>query len=173
MKKWLLINVLNYSKYQDDQYIKQLRKQYKTNEEPVENQLQYNKDNKNKKDNNINGMELFFWVNLDLYKDINWKLIFKDEKFCDTIIKFIRLRIDLKCPLTNSTVALVLNKASNYTLDVFIKMIEQSLLNSRKNIYEIKETYKKEKISWWKAKLQKEERMRRLKEYKKNASSRR
>ncbi len=97
----------------------------------VENQGQYNINNKiiNNKKNNI-----IYYANKELND------LFKD---------FLELRKKIKAVNSERAIKMLINKLSKYEDNVKIKMLERSILNSWKDVYELpKEKYKEPEPSW-------------------------
>lgn len=169
---WIAIqeNLNTYSEKSEDHY----------SEKPEQNNTSIN--NKNNKRKNIKKEKSFFnffedlkilknyKFNFEKFVDKNWDLIFKNENFCEELQYFYEMRKEIKAPMSARALELLSLKARFYDLDIFIKMIQQSTENSWKWIFELKnQDIKQEKVSSYSLDYdkEKEERLKRLEEYKK------
>ena len=94
----------------------------------------------NFKDNNINKNNI---NKKEIYKE---KKYFKNEELNKIFIEFLEIRKKLKAVNSDRAINSLLKKLDNYDDDTKYKMIEQSIVSSWKNIYEVKENKRKEII---------------------------
>lgn len=66
------------------------------------------------------------------------KKYYDDEKLNKTFLEFLQLRKKLKAVNSDRAITLLINQLSNYDDETKLQMIEQSILNSWKSVYEIK-----------------------------------
>ena len=96
-----------------------------------------NNDNINKNINIIN-------------KENNKKKYFENDELNIVFLEFLDLRKKIKAVNSERAINMLLKKLSNYDDDTKKKMIERSILNSWKDVYEIKqEEVKKYSEEWW------------------------
>ena len=69
---------------------------------------------------------------------------FENEEVNNIFVEFLQLRKKLKAVNSDRAINLLINQLNKYDDDIKVKMIEQSILNSWKSVYELKES-KKEK----------------------------
>ena len=77
-------------------------------------------------------------------KENNKKKYFENDDVNNIFIEFLELRKKIKAVNSDRAINLLINKLNNYDDDTKIKMIEQSILNSWKGIFELKQEKKKE-----------------------------
>ena len=85
------------------------------------------------------------------------KKYFENEEVNNIFIEFLELRKKLKVVNTDRAVNLLLNKLNKYDDDIKIQMLEQSIMNSWKSVYELKNV--KNKTPNWFEKEIKEEKL--------------
>jgi hypothetical protein len=74
--------------------------------------------------------------NINVIKDISY---FKDEDLNKTFIDFMKMRKSLKNgAMTERAIKMMINKLNSYQVEVAIQMLEQSIINNWKDIYELK-----------------------------------
>ena len=81
-------------------------------------------------------------------KEIKKEKFFENEEVNNIFIEFLQLRKKLKAVNSDRAITLLINQLNKYDDDIKIKMIEQSILNSWKSVYELKKQ-KKEKESFY------------------------
>lgn len=94
----------------------------------------YNNNNNNKKRENIE------------------KLYFENNKVNDIFLEFLDLRKKIKAVNSDRAINTLINKLNKYDDDTKFMMIEQSIVNSWKDVYELKnKQFKKEddKVEWF------------------------
>lgn len=69
---------------------------------------------------------------------------YQDKKLNDIFMEYLQMRKKLKAVNSERAIKMLLNKLSNYSDDVKYEMIEQSIIHSWKDVYEIKN----KKPSW-------------------------
>lgn len=109
---------------------------------PSENLVDNHKDNLMGNDNeNIN-------INNKYYKDIELNNIF---------IEYLDLRKKLKCKNTDRAVKLLINELDKYDDKTKVQMISNSIMNSWKSVYPIKESKQKEVPEWFNKEVKEEQ----------------
>lgn len=93
---------------------------------------------KNVKENNISIKN----INInnkkkEIYKE---KRYFENENLNELFNEFLQMRKKLKAINSDRAIQMLLNKLNNYDDDTKIKMIEKSIVNSWKGIFELKDT---------------------------------
>lgn len=79
-------------------------------------------------------------------KKLNNKEYFKNKEINELFIEFLSLRKKLKAINNDRAINMLINKLNKYDDDIKTKMIEKSLLNSWKDVYELKDDkYTKER----------------------------
>lgn len=73
------------------------------------------------------------------------KKYFENENVNNIFIEFLQLRKKLKAVNSDRAINLLINQLNKYDDDIKIKMIEQSILNSWKSVYELKEKKEEKK----------------------------
>ena len=91
------------------------------------NNININK-NKNKDKNKDKNKEI------NIYK----KKYFENEEVNNIFIEFLQLRKKLRVVNTDRAINLLINKLNKYDDNIKIKMLEQSIMNSWKSVYELK-----------------------------------
>ena len=86
-------------------------------------------------------------IEKDIEIDIEKKIYFKEKDLNDLFIDFLEVRKKIKAVNSNRAINMLLKKLSVYSDDVKRKMIEQSIVNSWKDVYEVKEEISKQKTS--------------------------
>lgn len=78
--------------------------------------------------------------NKDKNKEINIykKKYFENEEVNNIFIEFLQLRKKLRVVNTDRAINLLINKLNKYDDNIKIKMLEQSIMNSWKSVYELK-----------------------------------
>lgn len=130
--KYSIITINNYDKYQLDN---QQNNQQITNKQPTNNH-NIIKEIKEKKE--INNKE-------SISKDIQ-KKYFESLKVNTLFNEFLEQRKKLKAVNSERAINTLINKLNNYDESTQIKMIENSIVNSWKGIFEIKETKRKDNV---------------------------
>ncbi len=92
--------------------------------------------NKNVKENNIN-------INKNIIKENNKKKYFENSELNDLFLEYLDLRTKLKCKNTERAIKLLLNELNKYDDGTKTQMINNSIMNSWKSVYPLKE-YKQE-----------------------------
>lgn len=75
-------------------------------------------------------------------KEIEKKKFFKNEEVNNIFLEFLQLRKKLKAVNSDRAIKLLVNQLNKYDDNIKIKMIEKSILNSWKSVYELKEDKK-------------------------------
>ncbi len=96
--------------------------------------------------NNINYKEGDFF-DFEKYKSKDWKLFFEDEKFCDSLIKFLNFRTQKKTITTCDGLDLIMEDWKKYTISEFTEMINQSVKQSWISIQPLQNQRKKSFLS--------------------------
>lgn len=87
--------------------------------------------------------------------NVNDKYIYyEDKKLNDIFKEFLQVRKKLKAVNSDRAIKMLINKLSNYDDDTKYKMIEQSIVHSWKDIYELKEQ-KKDVPNWFDKEIEK------------------
>lgn len=77
-------------------------------------------------------------------KDID--IYFEDSNLNSMFIDFMKMRKSLKNgAMTDRAITMMINKLNKYDVDVAIKMLEQSIVNNWKDVYEIKGNFNSQK----------------------------
>ena len=120
--KYTIIRVCNYEKFQDNKEITK----YQQSDNKV---ITTNKNDKNVK---------------------NDKKYYEDDALNQTFIDYVDMRKRIKAPMTDRAIQLAinkLNKLSSGDNDKAIKILEQSIMNSWKGLFELKEEKKTNKFN--------------------------
>lgn len=104
---------------QNETKIKPKQNQNKTKIKPNEN------DNVNVNDN-------------DNKKNIKRKIYFENEELNKLFLEYLELRTKIKCKNTDRAINLLLNELNKYDDDIKIQMINNSIMNSWKSVYPVK-----------------------------------
>ena len=142
---------LNWKKSKTEAKPKQTKSKTVTKEKEKEKDKDKDKDKDIKKENKF----LFGFTSLD------WKKYKEQEEFIELWEDFIKMRKQIKAPLTQRASKILLKQWEQYKYEVFFKMIEQSIERGWRWIFPIKEEkneYEKWLISQneWIAKYEKE-----------------
>jgi hypothetical protein len=73
-------------------------------------------------------------------ENIKRKKYYEDEKLNDIFLEFLTIRKKLKAVNSDRAIDMLLKTLSNYDDETKYKMIEQSVVNSWKSVYELKLT---------------------------------
>ena len=76
---------------------------------------------------------------------IKEKKYFENEEVNNIFVEFLQLRKKLKAVNSDRAINLLVNQLNKYDDDIKIKMIEQSILNSWKSVYELKKQKEEKK----------------------------
>ena len=126
-------SIITINKYNDYQNIdKQTTNKRQTNDNII---IKNNKNNTNKEIN----------IKENISKDIQ-KKYFESLKVNTLFNEFLEQRKKLKAVNSERAINTLINKLNNYDEDTQIKMIENSIVNSWKGIFEIKETKRKDNV---------------------------
>ena len=79
--------------------------------------------------------------------DIKKKIYFKEKELNNLFIDFLEVRRKIKAVNSDRAISMLLKKLSQYSDDVKRKMIEQSIVNSWKDVYVVKDEISKQKTS--------------------------
>ena len=74
---------------------------------------------------------------------------YENEELNNLFLEFLELRKKIKAVNSERAINMLIKKLSNYDDDLKKQMIERSILNSWKDVYEIKEEVKKYSDEWW------------------------
>lgn len=80
-------------------------------------------------------------------KENNKKKYYENEELNNIFTEFLELRKKIKAVNTERAINMLINKLSKYDDNIKMKMIEQSIVNSWKDVYELKENKQKSKTS--------------------------
>lgn len=80
---------------------------------------------------------------IDIKENNKKKSFFKNEDVNSIFNEFLQLRKKIKAVNSDRAINTLVNKLNKYDDDIKYKMIEQSIVNSWKDVYELKETKKK------------------------------
>lgn len=128
--KYSIITINKYNEYQE------LNKQITNNQQTNNNIII--KNNKNNKNKEINIKE-------NISKDIQ-KKYFESLKVNSLFNDFLEQRTKLKAVNSERAISALINKLNNYDENTQIKMIENSIVNSWKGLFEIKENKRKDNV---------------------------
>ena len=105
-------------------------------QENLQEGIKYSKEGyqENFKDNNTYNNN----TNIDNNTKVKGRLFYQNEELDKLFKEFLELRTKLKCKNTERALQLLINKLDNYDDDTKIEMLEQSIMNSWKSLYEIK-----------------------------------
>ncbi len=87
-------------------------------------------------------------LDIEKEKDIKTKkepvIYFENLELNKTFIDFMKMRKSLKNgAMTERAIKMMINKLNGYDIDISIQMLEQSILNNWKDVYDLKVEYKK------------------------------
>lgn len=80
-------------------------------------------------------------------KENNKKKYYENEELNNIFTEFLELRKKIKAVNTERAINMLINKLSKYDDNIKMKMIEQSIVNSWKDVYELKENKQKSRTS--------------------------
>ena len=80
-------------------------------------------------------------------KENNKKKYYENEELNNIFTEFLELRKKIKAVNTERAINMLINKLSKYDDNIKMKMIEQSIVNSWKDVYELKENKQKSKTA--------------------------
>lgn len=80
-------------------------------------------------------------------KENNKKKYYENEELNNIFTEFLELRKKIKAVNTEIAINMLINKLSKYDDNIKMKMIEQSIVNSWKDVYELKENKQKSRTS--------------------------
>lgn len=86
-------------------------------------------------------------IEKDIEIDIENNIYYKDCELNNLFIDFLEVRKKIKAVNSNRAIGMLLKKLSQYSDDIKRKMIEQSIVNSWKDVYTVKEETSKQKTS--------------------------
>lgn len=132
--KYTIITLVNFDNYQSTEEITTSEITSKsTNKQQTNNKQRTNKEQQRKKDKNDKNDK-----NKTIEEILNEYTESEDLK--NTIKNFIEMRKNIKAPMTTNALNLLLKKLNSMTSDdgTKIQILEQSILNSWKSIYELK-----------------------------------
>lgn len=138
--------VSRYLKIVKGGYLRKIKEGYLKNlKEGISKNLKDNNTRYNNTSNNI--------------KKINKKKYFESDEVNDLFNEFLDLRIKIKCKNTDRAITLLLNELNKYDDNTKIQMLNNSIMNSWKSVYPLKNRYKKQSIepSWFNQDIKKEE----------------
>lgn len=87
-----------------------------------------------------------------IYKERIEKLYFENNKVNDIFLEFLDLRKKIKAVNSDRAINTLINKLNKYDDDTKFMMIEQSIVNSWKDVYELKNKQSKkedDKVEWF------------------------
>lgn len=94
-------------------------------------------------------------IDIEIEKDIKKEKNSKKEKYYgneelnNLFLEFLELRKKIKAVNSERAINMLIKKLSNYDDNTKKQMIERSILNSWKDVYEIKDEVKKYSNEWW------------------------
>jgi hypothetical protein len=120
----------NDKKYENGKKGGRPRNQNETKMKPKQNQNETKikpnvNDNVNVNDNNNK-------------KNIKRKIYFENEELNKLFLEYLELRTKIKCKNTDRAINLLLNELNKYDDDIKIQMINNSIMNSWKSVYPVK-----------------------------------
>lgn len=80
-------------------------------------------------------------------KENNKKKYYENEELNNIFTEFLELRKKIKAVNTERAINMLINKLSKYDDNIKMKMIEQSIVNSWKDVYELKENKQKSRTA--------------------------
>lgn len=86
-------------------------------------------------------------IEKDIEIDIENNIYYKDNELNNLFIDFLEVRKKIKAVNSSRAISMLLKKLSLYSDDIKRKMIEQSIVNSWKDVYTVKEETLKQKTS--------------------------
>ena len=97
-------------------------------------------------------------VNDNVNVNDNDNVYFKNTQVNDLFLEFLKLRIKLKCKNTDRAINLLVNELNKYPDEIKIQMINNSIMNSWKSVYPLKNDFKKDKKlpDWFNQDIQKQ-----------------
>lgn len=101
----------------------------------------------------IQGLENQVLYNIN-NKIINNKIYYNNKELNDLFLEYLELRTKLKCKNTERAINLLLNELNKYDDQVKIQMINNSIMNSWKSVYPIKNS--KIMPKWFNQNIEKE-----------------
>lgn len=136
-----LFIVTNYNMYQDNQQADeqtnntQINKQTTDNQQTNNKQVTTNKNEKNDKNEKNNKKE----VSKKSYDEVLECI--DDDNLKQTYLEFIKMRKLIKAPLTNRALVMLINKVNSLagTNEEKIQILNQSIINSWKSVYPLKQ----------------------------------
>lgn len=90
--------------------------------------------NKNVKENNISNNI----ININNKNNNNKEKYFDNKELNNLFIEFLELRKKIKCKNTDRAITLLLNELNKYDDDIKIQMLNNSIMNSWKSVYPVK-----------------------------------
>ena len=125
-RRYTIIRVCNYEQYQEQQ---RNNNEITTNQQRNNNEITTTKEYKNKKKERI---------------------YYESDVLNQTFIDYVDMRKRIKAPMTDKAVKLAMNKLEKLSQgdnDKAIKILEQSIMNSWKGLFELKEEKKTNKFN--------------------------
>lgn len=136
-----LFIVTNYNMYQDNQQADeqtnntQVNKQITDNQQTNNKQVTTNKNEKNEKNDKNNKKEVSKKTYDEVFECID------DDNLKQAYLEFIKMRKLIKAPLTNRALVMLINKVNSLagTNEEKIQILNQSIINSWKSVYPLKQ----------------------------------
>jgi predicted phage replisome organizer len=144
-----VFNISSWDKYQNIEGLEKIREQnrirqarYKENQKLLQDNVTNNViGNAEVTQSNATDKEIELDKDIDKEKNKKKDLLFfpNDEKLNQTFLDFIDMRKSIKAKMTDRAITLMINKINKLDAETAIKMLEQSIMNSWKDIYSLKE----------------------------------
>ena len=131
--KYSIITINNYGCYQE------INKQLTNKQQTTNNIKEYKEEQKEKEINNKES------ISKDIPKKVEIKY-FESLKVNTLFNEFLELRKKIKAVNSERAIKTLINKLNNYDENTQYKMIENSIVNSWKDVYELKETKRKDNV---------------------------
>ena len=96
-------------------------------------------------------------LNNNINTNNNKNIYYSDKELNDLFLEFLEVRKKKKAVNSDRAIKMLINKLSNYSDDIKYKMIEKSIVNSWKDVYELKE---QDTPGWFYKDLDKEDEIR-------------
>ena len=152
-----IITINNYNKYQlEQQANQQTSNKRATNEQQTSNNNinKYNKEIKEKE------KDIYKYISKKKENENIEKKYFESLKVNTIFNEFLELRKKLKAVNTDRAINMLINKLNEYDEETQYEMIEQSIINSWKGVFELKNKEKKAEQtlpSWFNKEIEKDE----------------
>jgi hypothetical protein len=88
-------------------------------------------------------------VNVNVNDNVNKNMYFEKLELNNIFLEFLQIRKKLKAVNSDRAIKMLIKKLNTYDDETKYKMIEQSIVHSWKDVYEIKEHKKQETVPKW------------------------